>query len=449
MGFCMQLTLPIKIDVTPEQRSVLWDLSEKCRLMYNFGLSERQDAYKNKTKIGYVRQQNKLPELKQQFPEYKWVYSKVLQGTLKCIDNDYRSFFNLRKNKDVKARPPGFKGKKYFTTMIYNQSGFEIFDTKGNILASKSMDTRIHKQEVEYSDVDKIFIDFSHKHPCGIPLIFELPATLLEERIFSKATDIVQVNLYQKDGRDFYISITYEVPAVKHSNNDCYLAIDIGTIKQTMIDSDGKFTELKNRRPDKYWEPKIQKIQSRRDHCKKDSRKWKRLNNNLGRMKRKSSNQLRDNQHKITRNIVKNTDANTIIIGKLDVKQMAASKPKASKKDRSTNHGTHISGHIGRFAQFLTYKAEALGKRVIRIDESYTSKKCCVCGTIKNMSLDNRIYECGYCGNILDRDMNSSVNILLRHFKHNALWTSYQNTIDNLRQTGLLIGIIPTRMISR
>ncbi|MBP1910697.1 hypothetical protein J2746_002939, partial [Methanolobus bombayensis] len=30
----MQLTLPIKIQSTPEQESVLWDLSEKCRLIY-------------------------------------------------------------------------------------------------------------------------------------------------------------------------------------------------------------------------------------------------------------------------------------------------------------------------------------------------------------------------------------------------------------------------------
>ncbi len=145
----MHLTLPVKIEIAPEQESVLWDLSEKCRLIYNFGLSERQDAYKNKNTISYVKQQNKLPELKKQFPDYKWVYSKVLQGILKCLDNDYKSFFNLRKNKDVKARTPGFKGKKYFTTMIYNQSGFQISDSNGCILVSKSMDTRIHKVRQE------------------------------------------------------------------------------------------------------------------------------------------------------------------------------------------------------------------------------------------------------------------------------------------------------------
>jgi len=444
----MQLTLSIKIQPTPEQESVLWDLSEKCRLVYNFGLSERRDAYKNNTRISCAKQQSNLLELKQKFPEYKWVYSKVLQKTLECLDNDYKSFFGFRKNKDQKARPPGFKGKKHFTTMIYNQSGFQISDSIGNVIIRKSTDTRIEKPTSEYSIRDKICIDFSHKHPSGIPLTFDLPAVLFDERIFQQATGIDQINVYQKDDV-FYISVTYEIPPVRYNNNDAYLAIDIGTTKQTTIDSDGKFKDLVNRRPDKYWEPKIQQIQSRRDHCQKNSRKWERLNKNLVIMKRKSSNQLKDNQHKITRNIIENNDANTVIIGKLDVKQMASKKSKASKCKRSTNRGTHNSGHMGRFAQFLTYKAEKSGKRIIRIDESYTSKKCCVCGTIKDMPLGNRTYECDRCGNILDRDQNSSVNILLRYLKHNALWTSYQQFVDNLRQTGLLIGIIPNGMISR
>ncbi|WP_052722527.1 zinc ribbon domain-containing protein [Methanosarcina sp. WH1] len=41
---------------------------------------------------------------------------------------------------------------------------------------------------------------------------------------------------------------------------------------------------------------------------------------------------------------------------------------------------TQNQGYLSRFIEFLTYKAELTGKRVIRIDEAYTSKECCICG---------------------------------------------------------------------
>ena len=37
----MILTYKTRIDPTPEQVQVLWDLSERCRLLYNFALQER------------------------------------------------------------------------------------------------------------------------------------------------------------------------------------------------------------------------------------------------------------------------------------------------------------------------------------------------------------------------------------------------------------------------
>jgi putative transposase len=42
----MQLTQKIKIYPTKEQEDVLWILSEKCRLLYNFALEHRDDVYK-------------------------------------------------------------------------------------------------------------------------------------------------------------------------------------------------------------------------------------------------------------------------------------------------------------------------------------------------------------------------------------------------------------------
>ncbi|MBN1216005.1 MAG: transposase, partial [Candidatus Lokiarchaeota archaeon] len=44
-----------------------------------------------------------------------------------------------------------------------------------------------------------------------------------------------------------------------------------------------------------------------------------------------------------------------------------------------------------RFIQFLTYKAEKIGKRVIKIDESATTQVCCQCGRKKNVLFMNEL----------------------------------------------------------
>ena len=93
-----QRTQKVRIFPTNKQEEVLWVLSERCRLIYNFGLTERKDAFKNSKNISYIDQQNDLPGTEKKYPEYRWVYSKVLQGVLQKLDADYRSFFSLRKN---------------------------------------------------------------------------------------------------------------------------------------------------------------------------------------------------------------------------------------------------------------------------------------------------------------------------------------------------------------
>ncbi|MBD3214884.1 MAG: helix-turn-helix domain-containing protein [Candidatus Lokiarchaeota archaeon] len=42
----MQLSQKIRIFPTQEQLEVLWDLSEKCRLIYNFALSDRIENWR-------------------------------------------------------------------------------------------------------------------------------------------------------------------------------------------------------------------------------------------------------------------------------------------------------------------------------------------------------------------------------------------------------------------
>jgi putative transposase len=41
-----------------------------------------------------------------------------------------------------------------------------------------------------------------------------------------------------------------------------------------------------------------------------------------------------------------------------------------------------------------------------------TTQECCVCGWKQKLSLSKRIYHCPVCGSVLDRDLNSAINIL-------------------------------------
>lgn len=400
----MQLTQKIKINPTKEQEQVLLDLSEKCRLIYNFALFERQNAFTNGVNgITYIKQQNDLPKIKEQYPEYKIVYSKVLHMTLKKLDANYKSFIVLKKKGDKTARPPKFKGKKHFTTLHYNQSGFKL---------------------------NKNTIKLLHKHPSGIELIFNIP----EKFTFLK---VYQVELYKSDN-NYYVSIIYEQEEQEYKDNNLYQAFDLGVIKQTAVNSSGKFIEFENQRPDKYWKKPIEELQSRRDHCKKYSRKWRRINNLHNKCKRKSSNQLKDAQHKLSNKIINNTKANTIIVGDLSSKQMCQKSKQQNKHAKGLHTSLQNTGTIGRLTGFLTYKAKLNGKRVIEISEVDTSKTCCVCGNKQDMLLKQRIYKCD-CGNNIDRDENSSVNIMLRYLSQNGLWTAYWHFVSNLRQTGLAI----------
>jgi len=401
----MQLTQKIRIFPTPEKEGVLWGLSERCRLLYNFALAERVDAWKQGRRVGYRKQQDDLPEIKRRYPEYGWVYSKVLQMVLRQLDADYKSFFALWKNGHKDARPPRFKGRGYFVAMLYNQSGFRV--ERGKVSLSHFFN--------------------------GVPLEFEIPEKFEFRHVY-------QVAVY-KDGEDFYLSIVYEKEEKPYTDNGLYQAIDLGVEKiVTAVNSHGKFFEVKNQRPDKYWQSIIEQLQSRRDHCRRGSRRWKKLNLNLKRCQRKCANQLRDFQHKLSRKMVDNTRANTLIIGALEVKRMTQSEKIPKQMRNGLNRATQNTGTLSRFAGFLTYKAQLVGKRVIEIDEGGTTRTCYVCGREHEMEIWDRVMRCE-CGNEVGRDRNSAVNLMLRFLSQNAKWTGYSQFAGNLRQTGLLAPI--------
>jgi putative transposase len=232
-------------------------------------------------------------------------------------------------------------------------------------------------------------------------------------------------------------------------DNGLYQAFDLGVTKHTAVNLAGKFLESTVKRPDKYWEPTIRALQHRRDHCKKGSRRWRLFHQRLLTVQKKCRHQTKDWQHKQSLQLLKNTKANTIIVGDLSVKHMAQPQPQPQHKKQAAypaNHtnyqpglhrAVHNTGHLGRFVELLTYKAQKLGKRILVIDERGTTKTCWRCGQQQAMPLHQRQFLCE-CGNRLDRDQNAAINIMCRFLSQHALWTSYQTFLQSLLTDGNL-----------
>ncbi|MHA1207260.1 MAG: RNA-guided endonuclease InsQ/TnpB family protein [Candidatus Hodarchaeales archaeon] len=278
----------------------------------------------------------------------------------------------------------------------------------------------------------------AHKHPEAVELIFSIPLDFTN----TKVKQIKQVEVFQdRYDNQFYVAVTYEQESPPYIDNGYYQAFDLGITKHTAVNSSGKFLETTVKRPDKYWLQHIRSLQQRRDHCLKNSRRHRLLSQRLRSIQRKNANQTKDWQHKQSKKLLQNTKANTLIVGDLSVKKMVSNRKNSQKYkyQKSLNRGVYNTGHLGRFVELLTYKARLIGKRVIVVDERFTSKTCAFCGHKKeHMPLSERTFHCEICGIVIDRDQNSAINIMKRFLSHNALCTGYQQfliSVDNLRQT--------------
>ncbi|MBN1331245.1 MAG: transposase [Candidatus Heimdallarchaeota archaeon] len=207
----------------------------------------------------------------------------------------------------------------------------------------------------------------------------------------------------------------YSILRLYYVDNNIYQAIDLGVVNIVAgINSHvGKAIVIKNPRIENYWHPKIDELKSKRDHCIKFSNKWYWYNDKLKKIYQKQTNQQRDFQHKLSKSLIENTKANTLVIGDLDVKGMNKSEGN-KQQDKSLHRNMFNTGITGRFSGFLTYKAHKIGKKIIRISERDTSKTCCYCGKKEKRMLSERTIKCDRCGLVIDRDINASVNIMQR-----------------------------------
>lgn len=108
----------------------------------------------------------------------------------------------------------------------------------------------------------------------------------------------------------------------------------------------------------------------------------------------------KDTLHKITTYLCKNHAH--IVVEDLNVSGML--------KNDKLSQSIAAKGGFHEFKRQLMYKAEKFGSQIILADRWFLSSKLCsACGHKQDMPLSERVYNCGSCHHVIDRDLNAAI----------------------------------------
>ncbi|MFL5656617.1 MAG: RNA-guided endonuclease InsQ/TnpB family protein [Ktedonobacteraceae bacterium] len=200
------------------------------------------------------------------------------------------------------------------------------------------------------------------------------------------------------------------------------VAFDLG-IKTlaTGVNEQGRVYTIGGFKGARWYNKQLDKMRSKRDKCKKKSRRYIHLSKVYKRVSQKKRNKQQDSLHKASHLISHQLVESTVVVGDLSQRQMVTKKHQEKNKHR--NRAVFNEWGCYTFVQMLVYKCLLYGKDLEIISERYTSKDCHRCGNRQAMPLWKRTYRCERCGLVMDRDENAAHNILKRFLARRGPYT--------------------------
>ncbi|HVB72268.1 MAG TPA: transposase [Ktedonobacteraceae bacterium] len=401
----MLLCKKIKIEVSQQDAEALEFMQAKCRGLYNWWVMRLHDG----ERWNFERTKKSLRESKQYDPELRYVYGKLLAEVYIRLDKAMQGFFR-RVKAGEKPGFPRFKPRHQFFTLCYPAMYLEIQDktiilpTGGggnwgpkryqNINASLTEEPPEHFREVAVSR------DARGNYYCS----FVYDDTEQHEDDQRKA------HKRQKKRKQ------------RHLRDDGIVAFDLG-IKTlaTGYNDQGRFYHIGGFKGYRSYNKQLDKIRSKRDKCKKKSRRYIHLSRVYKRVAEKKRRKQQDCLHKASHLIAGTLAERAVVIGDLSQRQMVIKKqedetPKERRKRQLRNRMVYNDWGLYGFVQMLEYKCLRFGKELYIMNERDTTKTCHVCKRKKVMPLWQRTYRCENenCGLVMDRDENSAINIYER-----------------------------------
>ena len=334
------------------------------RQVYNDFLSYCDEEYKNSSfKLNKYELIKMLPGYKSLHPYMKEVDSIALQQSVIHLYDSYMRFFSHL------GEHPVFKRKKDdygYTTMNINNS------------------IRLSGNEIQIPKLGKV--------------------RLFVHRKINESFSFTQVSI-SRIGKHYYVSLLGEENIDEEErtlDKDKSIGLDFSISSLFVSDSSTRVN------PPKYYEQSLDKLakeQRKLSHMKRGSKNYEMQLIRLSRLHEHISNQRKDYLHKLSRDIANRYDY--VFVEDLDLQKM-------SEKKDDLKLGSEISDlGYGYFLNYLTYKLDWLGKKLVKVDRYFpSSKTCSVCGYRNdNLKLSTRSWICPKCGVKHNRDINASINI--------------------------------------
>ncbi len=323
-------------------------------------LAERKETYERLKDDKEALKKVKHPTPAKYKKEYEWlkeVDSLALANAQLNLDKAYKAFFKGN------AKFPKFKSKRHkqsYTTNVVN-GNIQLLDGHIKLPKLKMVKIKQHRE---------------------IPSEYKIKSCTLSMTASGK----------------YYISILVEYEKqIDNKKIESVVGLDFA-MDGLFVDSEGE----KANYPKFYRQSldKLAKEQRKLSRKKKGSSNWNKQRIRVAKIGEKVANQRKNFLHHKSKELVTNYDA--VVIEDLDMKGMS----------QALRFGKSVADNgWGMFTSFLQYKLKEQGKQLVKIDKWFPSTKTCSnCGSVKEVKLSERIYQCA-CGLNLDRDYNAALNI--------------------------------------
>jgi len=285
----------------------------------------------------------------------------VEQDVLRRLDKGMKAFVGRCRKKEIKKKGyPHFKGRDWYNSITYSQSGFDLAGNRLNISRIGKLKIKLHRP--------------------------------IEGKI--KTCTIV------KDGNQWYACFVVEVKPVEKKPIESAIGIDYNLTCLAKLTT-GETIENPRwlRRSEKKLIRACRRLSSKKLRGKNRAKQIVRLQA----IYRKMRNQRGDFQHKLSNRLVNAYDL--IVFEDLSIQNMMKNPYLAKSIADASWNG---------LCQKIMYKAELRGKYALPVSPRNTSQECSRCGEIVAKTLAVRVHRCSKCGLEMDRDLNASWNILHR-----------------------------------